>query len=118
MRLESHLHTRGWRSSIVKLLNPAHQKDVWDVRKAGLNILMGRRGDYKPVPGIEDVSVPQEKLADYLQKILDFCGEQEDVARHRRLRPCLCRLPACAPTPQSQESDRYRHAACSRRACL
>ena len=77
--LESHLHTRGWRSSIVKLLNPAHQKDVWDVRKAGLNILMGRRGDYKPVPGIEDVSVPQEKLADYLQKILDFCGEQEDV---------------------------------------
>ena len=40
---------------------------------------MGRRGDYKPVPGIEDVAVPQEKLADYLQKILDFCGEQEDV---------------------------------------
>ncbi len=77
--LESHLHTRGWRSSIVKLLNPAQQKDVWDVRKAGLNILMGRRGDYKPVPGIEDVSVPQEKLADYLQKILDFCGQQEDV---------------------------------------
>lgn len=77
--LESHLHTRGWRSSIVKLLNPAQQKDVWDVRKAGLNILMGRRGDYKPVPGIEDVSVPQEKLAEYLQKILDFCGQQEDV---------------------------------------
>ena len=77
--LEHHLHTRGWRSTVVKLLNPALQKDVWDVRKAGLNILMGRRGDYKPVPGIEDVAVPQEKLADYLQKILDFCGEQEDV---------------------------------------
>ena len=77
--LEHHLHTRGWRNTVVKLLNPARQKDVWDVRKAGLNILMGRRGDYKPVPGIEDVAVPQEKLADYLQKILDFCGEQEDV---------------------------------------
>ena len=77
--LERHLQSRGWRTAIVKLLDPARQKDVWDVRKAGLNILMGRRGDYKPVPGIEDVSVPQEKLADYLQKILDFCGEQEDV---------------------------------------
>ena len=39
----------------------------------------GRRGDYKPVPGIEDVSVPQEQLAEYLQNVLDFCGEQEDV---------------------------------------
>ena len=77
--LGRHLRNRGWQSTVVKLLNPTRQKDVWDVRKAGLNILMGRRGDYKPVPGIEDVSVPQEKLADYLEKILDFCGEQEDV---------------------------------------
>ena len=77
--LERHLQARGWQSNVVKLLNPARQKDVWDVRKAGLNILMGRRGDYKPVPGIEDVSVPQEQLADYLQKILDFCGQQDDV---------------------------------------
>ena len=77
--LERHLRNRGWKSTVVKLLNPARQKDVWDVRKAGLNILMGRRGDYKPVPGIEDVAAPQEKLADYLEKILDFCGQQEDV---------------------------------------
>ena len=77
--LESHLRSRGWQSALVKLMDPARQKDVWDVRKAGLNILMGRRGDYKPVPGIEDVTVPQEKLADYLEKILDFCGQQEDV---------------------------------------
>ena len=77
--LERHLRNRGWQSTIVKLLDPTRQKDVWDVRKAGLNILMGRRGDYKPVPGIEDVSVPQDKLADYLEKILDFCGEQVDV---------------------------------------
>ena len=77
--LERHLQSRGWRSTVVKLLDPARQKDVWDVRKAGLNILMGRRGDYKPVPGIEDVTVPQEKLADYLQEILEVCGEQEDV---------------------------------------
>ncbi|MXX26789.1 MAG: FAD-binding protein [Caldilineaceae bacterium SB0668_bin_21] len=77
--LERLLNARGWRSTVVKILDPTRQKDVWDVRKAGLNILMGRRGDYKPVPGIEDTTVPQEKLAEYLQKILDFCSEQEDV---------------------------------------
>ena len=79
MRWSVSCAVRGWQSTIVKLLDPVRQKDVWDVRKAGLNILMGRRGDYKPVPGIEDVAVPQDKLADYLEKILDFCGEQEDV---------------------------------------
>ncbi len=77
--LERRLRRQGWKSAVVKLLDPARQKDVWDVRKAGLNILMGRRGDYKPVPGIEDVSVPQEKLAEYMKQILDFCGEREDV---------------------------------------
>ena len=77
--LERHLRTRGWPGSIVTLLDPDRQKDVWDVRKAGLNILMSRRGDYKPVPGIEDVSVPPERLAEYLEKILDFCRAQEDV---------------------------------------
>lgn len=77
--LQQHLRARGWTGTVVTLLDPAHQKDVWDVRKAGLNILMGRRGDYKPVPGIEDVSVPPESLAAYLEKILAFNDTQPDV---------------------------------------
>lgn len=78
-KLKAHLHKRGWRGTVVQLLDPARQNDVWSVRKAGLNILMSRRGDYKPVPGIEDVSVPQEQLADYLDEILDFCHRQSDI---------------------------------------
>ena len=77
--LERRLRARGWKGTVVKLIDPARQAEVWEVRKAGLNILMSRRGDYKPVPGIEDVSVPQEQLAAYLEKILDICGQQEDV---------------------------------------
>ena len=60
-------------------MDKAHQNDVWAVRKAGLNLLMSRRGPYKPVPVIEDVSVPPEQLAEYLGKILDFCHSQGDM---------------------------------------
>ncbi len=78
---EQHMAARGWRGAVTRLLNPAHQADVWSVRKAGLNLLMSRRGDFKPVPGIEDVSVPPERLADYLGEILAFCEQRSDGGR-------------------------------------
>jgi FAD/FMN-containing dehydrogenase/Fe-S oxidoreductase len=78
-RLERHLRSRGWKGAIVNVLDRRQQAEVWEVRKAGLNILSSRRGEYKPVPGIEDVSVPQEDLAEYLGRILEFCREQGDV---------------------------------------
>ncbi|MDQ3248952.1 MAG: FAD-binding oxidoreductase, partial [Chloroflexota bacterium] len=77
--LEHHLRACGWQGAIVRVLDPARMNDVWTVRKAGLNILMSRRGDFKPVPGIEDVSVPPEQLADYLAKILDFCQDKQHI---------------------------------------
>ncbi len=78
-RLEDHLQKRGWRGTVIRVLDKTGQGNIWSVRKAGLNLLMSRRGDYKPVPGIEDVSVPQEDLASYLEEILDFCAQQPDI---------------------------------------
>src|SRR5690606_30970877 len=78
-RLEQHLHARGYHGPILRVLTAAQQNDVWTVRKAGLNLLMSRRSDYKPIPGIEDVSVPQENLADYLRQVLDFARGQGDI---------------------------------------
>lgn len=78
-RLEQHLAARGYRGAVLRVTSSAQQNDVWTVRKAGLNLLMSRRSDYKPIPGIEDVSVPQENLADYLRQVLDFCRSQGDI---------------------------------------
>lgn len=77
--LEAHLRHHGYKGTILRILDPAKVADVWTVRKAGLNILMSRRGDHKPITGIEDVSVPQEQLADYLQRILDFCLKENQI---------------------------------------
>ncbi len=77
--LADHLQRRKWRCPVVEILDPGQQEQVWELRKASLNLLMGQRGPHKPFPGIEDVSVPTEHLADYLSEILRFCSALEDV---------------------------------------
>lgn len=54
----------------LRVLDATVQADVWTVRKAGLGLLMSIKGDYKPIPVIEDVSVPVEHLAAYVEAVL------------------------------------------------
>jgi FAD/FMN-containing dehydrogenase/Fe-S oxidoreductase len=55
----------GLPGSVVRLEHDAAQKNLWEVRKAGLNIMMSLKGDGKPVSFIEDCAVPLEHLAEY-----------------------------------------------------
>jgi FAD/FMN-containing dehydrogenase/Fe-S oxidoreductase len=51
--------------SVVEMSTDAPQKALWEVRKAGLNIMMSLKGDGKPVSFIEDCAVPLPHLAEY-----------------------------------------------------
>jgi Fe-S oxidoreductase len=53
----------------VEITDAALQRDVWEVRKAGLNIMMSMKGDGKPVSFIEDCAVPLEHLAEYTDRL-------------------------------------------------
>jgi Fe-S oxidoreductase len=55
----------GHPGSVVEIVDMPLQRDVWEVRKAGLNIMMSMKGDGKPVSFIEDCAVPLENLAEY-----------------------------------------------------
>src|SRR6185312_16201390 len=59
----------GLPGSVVTIEDPALQRDVWEVRKAGLNIIMSMKGDGKPVSFIEDCAVPLEHLAEYTDRL-------------------------------------------------
>ncbi|HSO08266.1 MAG TPA: FAD-linked oxidase C-terminal domain-containing protein [Pelomicrobium sp.] len=59
----------GLPGSVVEVDDAQLQKDVWEVRKAGLNIMMSMKGDGKPVSFIEDCAVPLEHLADYTDRL-------------------------------------------------
>ncbi|CAN5893508.1 FAD-binding and (Fe-S)-binding domain-containing protein [soil metagenome] len=61
----------GLPGSVVEMPEPAPQAALWEVRKAGLNIMMSMKGDGKPVSFIEDCAVPLEHLADYTQRLTD-----------------------------------------------
>jgi FAD/FMN-containing dehydrogenase/Fe-S oxidoreductase len=59
----------GLPESVVCMTEDAPQKALWEVRKAGLNIMMSLKGDGKPVSFIEDCAVPLEHLAEYTDSL-------------------------------------------------
>ena len=61
----------GLPGSVVQMPNEAAQKNMWEVRKAGLNIMMSLKGDGKPVSFIEDCAVPLKHLADYTDALTE-----------------------------------------------
>ena len=61
----------GQPGCVVEMQDEAPQKNLWEVRKAGLNIMMSLKGDGKPVSFIEDCAVPLEHLAEYTAALTD-----------------------------------------------
>jgi FAD/FMN-containing dehydrogenase/Fe-S oxidoreductase len=57
--------------SVVEMTDESAQKALWEVRKAGLNIMMSLKGDGKPVSFIEDCAVPLEHLAAYTDALTE-----------------------------------------------
>lgn len=69
--LQSLMGDLGLPGSVVPMPDASLQKNLWEVRKAGLNIMMSLKGDGKPVSFIEDCAVPLESLAEYTQALTD-----------------------------------------------
>ena len=69
--LQSLMGDLGLPGSVVAMPDAGLQKNLWEVRKAGLNIMMSLKGDGKPVSFIEDCAVPLESLAEYTQALTD-----------------------------------------------
>ena len=67
--LEDLLGDIGLPHRLVRMTDAARQKALWDVRKAGLNIMMSMRGDGKPVSFIEDCAVPLRHLGEYVDRL-------------------------------------------------
>jgi FAD/FMN-containing dehydrogenase/Fe-S oxidoreductase len=61
----------GLPNAVVHMVDEAAQKALWEVRKAGLNIMMSLKGDGKPVSFIEDCAVPLAHLAEYTDALTE-----------------------------------------------
>ena len=67
----------GFPNAVVEVTEAKLQRDIWEVRKAGLNIMMSMKGDGKPVSFIEDCAVPLEDLAEYTERLTQVFRKHE-----------------------------------------
>ncbi|MEL6673440.1 MAG: FAD-linked oxidase C-terminal domain-containing protein [Bacteroidota bacterium] len=58
---------------------PAYE-DVWTIRKKGLGLMLGLKGEAKPLPFIEDAGIPMESLPAYIGEVLAVCAAHETPA--------------------------------------
>jgi len=57
---------------VVEALDPGFQKEIWEMRKQGLNIMMSMKSDGKPASFVEDCAVRLEDLADYTARLTEI----------------------------------------------
>lgn len=48
-------------------------EDVWVIRKKGLGLMLGLKGNKKPLAFIEDAGIPSKHLPEYIDKVLKIC---------------------------------------------
>lgn len=71
-RLSGLMGELGFPGALVEATDTDFQRAIWEVRKAGLNIMMSMKGDGKPVSFIEDCAVPLDNLADYTERLTEI----------------------------------------------
>lgn len=59
----------------MQVTDPHQMTKIWDLRKAGLSLLTGRKGPAKPIAGIEDVAVRPEELPAYVDGLQAIMGK-------------------------------------------
>lgn len=55
-------------------------EDVWMIRKKGLGLMLGLKGDKKPLAFIEDACVPVDVLPEYIDGVIKICQQNNTRA--------------------------------------
>ena len=59
---------------------PEEVKTIWGVRKAGLGLLLGTKGDKKPIAFVEDAAVAPAKLPEFIKRFREIVARHDTVA--------------------------------------
>lgn len=58
--------------SVVEAVEPSFQRSIFDVRKAGMNIMMSMKDERKPISFVEDCAVELKDLAEFTAKLTEL----------------------------------------------
>lgn len=79
-RLHRKINTVQKGYAVVDVLDAQGIQNVWEIRKAGLGLVMGVKGDYKPVAFIEDAAVPVKHLPAYVDQLEELFRQTDTHA--------------------------------------
>jgi FAD/FMN-containing dehydrogenase/Fe-S oxidoreductase len=60
--------------------DPAEQQSIWKLRKAGLGLLLGLKGDKKPIAFVEDTAVDPARLPAFIARFREILGRHDSAA--------------------------------------
>ena len=80
--IERSLRRGGMGYAFIKMTDRAEQANVWEVRKAGIGLMMGVKSAAKPIPFIEDCAVDTDRLPEYIQRVDDLIRENGTEAAY------------------------------------
>ena len=81
-RLEKTLKSAGFGYAFIRCFTAEEKTRVWETRKAGLGLLMGMKGDAKPVGFVEDAAVPIEHLPEYVRRFDEIVTAHDTTAAY------------------------------------
>jgi FAD/FMN-containing dehydrogenase/Fe-S oxidoreductase len=81
-RLEKKMKATGLGYAFVRRMTAEEKAQVWETRKAGLGLLMGMRGDHKPVGFVEDAAVAIKDLPEYVRRFGKIVADHDTTAAY------------------------------------
>ena len=60
--------------------DPAEQQSIWKLRKSGLGLLLGMKGDKKPIAFVEDTAVEPARLPAFIARFREILGRHGAAA--------------------------------------
>src|SRR3989454_368792 len=62
--------------------DPVEQQSIWKLRKAGLGLLLGMKGDKKPIAFVEDTAVHPKHLAEFVPRFREIFAKHDVVGAY------------------------------------
>jgi len=63
-------------------VEPAEQQSIWKLRKAGLGLLLGMKGDRKPIAFVEDTAVDPRDLPKFVPRFREILSKHDAQAAY------------------------------------
>tara|TARA_Y100001970_G_scaffold50766_1_gene64298 strand:+ start:14659 stop:17448 length:2790 start_codon:yes stop_codon:yes gene_type:complete len=79
-KLKIQMDKQKYGYSTKLLLSNSDQQKVWNIRKAGLGLMMSTPGDYKAIPFVEDTAVDPKVLPEFVREFDQIVREHDTEA--------------------------------------